>query len=53
MNEQEKFWAKDYAKDYIVKNSEFNKHLANEAWHKILVKAEKINSILISLFKTM
>jgi hypothetical protein len=31
MNEQQAFWAQDYAKDHIQKNSEFKKGLGIEA----------------------
>ena len=36
MNEQEEFWAKKYAEDYIKKNNEFNIDLGIEAWKKML-----------------
>ena len=35
-NEQEKFWALNYSKDYIKKNSDFNQSLLLEGWAKIL-----------------
>ena len=35
-SEQEKFWAKTYAEDYIKKNSQFNQKLGAEAWIKML-----------------
>ena len=37
-SEQEKFWAKTYAEDYIRKNCEFDNKLGAEAWGKILSK---------------
>lgn len=35
-SEQEQFWAKTYADDYIKKNSEFDHKLGAEAWKKML-----------------
>lgn len=35
-SEQERFWAKTYADDYIRKNSEFDHKLGAEAWKKML-----------------
>lgn len=35
-SEQEQFWAKTYAEDYIKKNSEFNHKLGAGAWAKML-----------------
>jgi pseudaminic acid biosynthesis-associated methylase len=35
-SEQEQFWAKTYAEDYIKKNSEFDHKLGSEAWKKML-----------------
>jgi len=35
-SEQEKFWAKTYAEDYIIRNSEFDHELGAEAWAKML-----------------
>ena len=46
MNEQQNFWAHDYAKDYISKNSEFDRRLGIEAWLKMLGKADGIKSAL-------
>jgi pseudaminic acid biosynthesis-associated methylase len=46
MNEQQNFWAVDYAKDYIKKNSEFDHLLGIEAWRKMLGKADGIESVL-------
>ena len=33
-SEQEQFWAKTYAQDYIKKNSEFDHKLGSEAWKR-------------------
>ena len=47
MNEQQKFWAKDYAKEYMIKNHEFNLTLGVECWRKMLVSCdEDVTSIL-------
>lgn len=46
MNEQQNFWANDYAQEYIRKNSEFDQELGVEAWRKMLAHAEGIGSIL-------
>lgn len=46
MNEQQQFWARDYAKSYIDKNSQFDRPLGMEAWNKMLSKSEGITSIL-------
>lgn len=46
MNEQQNFWANEYAKDYIKKNSEFDRLLGIEAWQKMLVKAAGIETVL-------
>ena len=46
MNEQQAFWAQDYAKDYIHKNSEFNQVVGIEAWKKMIVKTSEITSVL-------
>lgn len=32
MNDQERFWADPYARDYIAKNSGFDSALGVEAW---------------------
>jgi pseudaminic acid biosynthesis-associated methylase len=46
MNEQQNFWANDYAQDYIRKNSQFDRELGVECWQKMLFKAEGIHSVL-------
>jgi hypothetical protein len=46
MNEQQAFWAQDYAKDYIQKNSEFNQALGIEAWKRMIAKTSGITSVL-------
>lgn len=46
-NEQEQFWAKTYAEDYIRKNHEFDHDLGSEAWRKMLTNVdEEINTFL-------
>ncbi len=46
MNEQQNFWANDYAKDYIKKNSKFDRLLGIEAWQKMLAKTDVIETAL-------
>ena len=38
-NDQEKFWAETYAKDYIKKNSQFDNELGARAWTEMLQAA--------------
>jgi pseudaminic acid biosynthesis-associated methylase len=45
--EQEKFWEKEYAEDYIHKNSKFDHQLGAQAWRKMLgCKASEIETFL-------
>jgi spore coat polysaccharide biosynthesis protein SpsF len=46
MNEQQSFWAKQYAHEYIEKNSQFDNEMGVEGWKKILAKAGDIQSVL-------
>jgi pseudaminic acid biosynthesis-associated methylase len=46
MNEQQMFWAKNYADEYIEKNKDFDFDLGVEGWKKMLAKSENISSIL-------
>jgi pseudaminic acid biosynthesis-associated methylase len=46
MNEQQTFWAQDYAQDYIQKNSRFDRDLGIEGWRKMLARTEGIGSLL-------
>lgn len=46
MNEQQNFWAKNYAEEYIRKNSAFDQDLGRECWQKMLASASGIRSIL-------
>lgn len=46
MNEQQNFWANDYAREYIRKNSEFDQRLGIEAWKTMLARTDSIASIL-------
>lgn len=39
-SEQEEFWAKTYADEYIRKNSEFDHKLGSEAWKKMLQETQ-------------
>lgn len=38
MNDQQNFWANEYAQDYIEKNSQFNLELGIDAWQKMIQK---------------
>lgn len=38
---QEKFWAEQYARDYIARNSAFDNALGVQAWRKMLASAER------------
>lgn len=38
---QEKFWAQEYATDYIARNSQFDNDLGAQAWAKMLAKVER------------
>jgi pseudaminic acid biosynthesis-associated methylase len=46
LNEQQNFWANDYALNYIEKNKNFNQELGVEGWSKMLHKAENVTSVL-------
>jgi pseudaminic acid biosynthesis-associated methylase len=46
MNEQETFWAHEYAGEYIDKNAEFESALGVEAWRLMLAKAGGVHSVL-------
>lgn len=46
MNEQQNFWAKSYAEDYIKKNNVFDQKLGAKCWENMLSNAEGITSIL-------
>lgn len=46
MNEQQNFWAKTYADEYIKKNQNFDAKLGIEGWKKMLTKAGEIKSVL-------
>ena len=45
-NEQEKFWAEEYSKNYIEKNNNFNTELLLKGWRDILNKTSQIDSVL-------
>jgi pseudaminic acid biosynthesis-associated methylase len=45
-NAQEDFWARDYALNYIRKNSEFDVNLGASAWRQMLRKTSNIKSYL-------
>ena len=46
LNEQEQFWSKTYAGDYIKKNSSFDLKKGIEAWNKMSLKIPNIKNIL-------
>lgn len=46
LNEQQNFWKNEYAIEYIEKNKNFNRTLGIEGWEKMLLKTDKIKSIL-------
>ena len=46
LNEQQKFWANDYAIDYREKNNQFDNNLGIEGWTKMLDKTENLSNIL-------
>ncbi|OQW58730.1 MAG: hypothetical protein A4S14_06795 [Proteobacteria bacterium SG_bin9] len=46
MNEQQNFWAQEYADEYIRKNSDFDRALGTEAWRKMLTRADGVGSVL-------
>lgn len=47
MNEQENFWANEYAQEYIRKNQDFDLELGVEAWRKMLAPcSDGIASVL-------
>ena len=46
LNEQQNFWAHDYAEEYINKNKNFDKDLGVDCWRKMLNSAEDISSVL-------
>lgn len=44
--EQEEFWAKTYAADYMKKNSDFDRLAGQKAWQEMLSKTDSISTIL-------
>ena len=46
MNDQQKFWANQYAEAYIQKNSQFDHELGSTAWKIMLKNVAGIESIL-------
>ncbi|HEX7887954.1 MAG TPA: pseudaminic acid biosynthesis-associated methylase [Ramlibacter sp.] len=46
MNEQQNFWARDYAQQYIEKNSRFEADFGVEAWRQMLAQAADVKSYL-------
>jgi pseudaminic acid biosynthesis-associated methylase len=46
MNEQQIFWAEEYATEYIEKNRTFDQILGEQAWNEMLKKTDGLKSIL-------
>lgn len=46
MNEQQEFWANQYAQDYIKKNASFDRDSGIACWKQMLRSAAKIDSVL-------
>ncbi len=46
LTEQEQFWAEEYAKSYMEKNSEFDSETGTQAWETILDRTSDVTSIL-------
>lgn len=46
LNEQQDFWANNYAKDYIKKNNAFDFNMGVEGWKVMLAKASNIRTVL-------
>ena len=46
LNQQEQFWAKTYASDYIKKNNSFDLKKGIEAWNKMSLQIPNIKNIL-------
>lgn len=46
MNKQETFWKKDYSKEYIERNSEFDLNLGIKAWSKMLRNVDGLENLL-------
>ncbi len=46
MNEQQIFWSREYADEYIKKNSSFDLEMGIKGWAKMLERVSGINSIL-------
>lgn len=46
LNNQEKFWAQEYAADYARKNDDFDIAKGVEGWRKMLDRAKNVESVL-------
>ena len=46
LNEQQQFWANEYAQEYIEKNKSFDQELGKKGWSIMLKEASHVNSIL-------
>lgn len=45
-NEQQDFWSRKYAQEYIIKNSDFELSKGIKAWSKMLERTEQISTLL-------
>lgn len=45
-NEQEEFWAKHYAAEYMSRNASFDRERGVEAWRSMLARAPGVGSLL-------
>jgi len=46
LNDQQQFWARTYAAEYMRKNSQFDKQSGVDCWMQMLAKAKDIRSVL-------
>ena len=46
LNEQEEFWARQYSKDYISKNTEFDISGGESAWRQMLRRTTDVKNVL-------
>jgi len=46
LNEQQIFWQKEYAKEYLTKNDNFDLEAGIKCWAKMLERAEPVESLL-------
>jgi pseudaminic acid biosynthesis-associated methylase len=46
MNEQQDFWSRTYADEYMRKNADFDAHLGEAAWRTMLANTSDVQTIL-------